>query len=143
MKTKKPKMKIRVNNRMRALGRMEPETNLIEINRKAHNGDKAELASSVAHEIMHVKHPKMTEKQVYKKTAKTKIPPAEQRELLKKLHRRTLNGRVGGLKRKFKMKKEDKVEPGTFINKVNSQKAKIAEELPRIPAERTAIMGAI
>lgn len=127
---------------------MDPNTNKIQINVKSHkkNGklDKAELASTIKHEIMHVTHPKRTEKEVTKLTAKTKIPLAEQHELLKKLHRHRLNSRVGGLKRKFKMKREDSVEPGAFISKINSQKApRVATALPRNPAERTAIMGAI
>lgn len=84
--------------------------------------DKSELASTVKHELMHVKHPKMTEKQVYKKTAKTKIPLHEQSKLLAKLRRKKLNYKVGSLKRKLKMKRSDKIEPGTLINRARAFK---------------------
>ncbi len=86
----KERPKLAVNNKMKgALGKAEFKKNTptgkIEINVKAHKGDKAELASTIKHEILHVKHPKMTEKEVYKRSAKTKIPPQEQTRLLRKL----------------------------------------------------------
>ena len=62
---------------------------VIKINRShpAHK-DKRELASTIKHEIMHMNHPRMWEKTVYSKTAKTKIGPAEQKRLLAKLRGR-------------------------------------------------------
>lgn len=114
----------------------------VEINVKAHKGDRAELASTIKHELMHVKYPKMTEKQVYKKTAKTKISPEEQQRLLVKLRHKTLNYKIGAAKRKFKIR--GNIEPGTLINNMNAQKtANNRDGLPTQPIERTAIMGAV
>lgn len=114
------KFKIGVNNKLKgALGQMDPKTNVVEINVKAHKGNRAELASTIKHELMHVKHPKMTEKEVYKKTAKTKIPPMEQTQLISKLRNKKLHYKQGSLKRRFKMDRSEKVEPGTFLTKRN------------------------
>lgn len=125
-KTKK-KVKIVINNKMRdTFGRTYDGSNKIEINLKHHKGDKAELASTIKHELLHVNHPKMTEKAIYKKSAKTKIPSEEQSKLLAKLRGKKMNYKKGALKRKFKMKRDEKVEPGTFISKANSFKAGIA-----------------
>ncbi len=55
-------------------------------NHNKHKKDSSELASTVKHEIMHVNHPRMTEKEVYKKSAKTKITQGEKRKLLAKLY---------------------------------------------------------
>ena len=122
------KVKIIINNRLKGslgasefVGKGRPTdmkaTGRIHINIKAHKGDKANLASTIKHELMHVKHPKMTEKEVYKRTAKTKISEKEQSKLLQHLRNKKLNYKTGALKRKFKMNKNEKVEPGTFINK--------------------------
>lgn len=56
--------------------------------------------------------------------------------------RARLNSTIGGLKRKFKMKRDDTVEPGTFINKINQPK-KETKELPKNSKLRTSIMGLI
>ncbi len=138
------KARIRVNNKLKgAYGRMDPNTNEVEINLKAHKRkgkiDKAELASTIKHELLHVKHPKMTEKQVYKKAAKTKISPAEQDRLVAKMRHKKLNYKVGAIKRKLKMKRSDKTEPGTLINRAKPQ-AKISA-MP--PQKRVAFMGMI
>ncbi len=123
----KKKYKIGVNNKLKgALGQMDPDTNEIEINVKKHKGDRAELASTIKHELMHVKHPKMTEREVYKKTAKTKISPMEQTQLISKLRNKKLHYKQGSLKRKFKMDRNEKVEPGTFLTKYNGSKKQIA-----------------
>lgn len=134
-----PKHKIKISISKKRSGNfaeMNPATNKIKINIKKHikNGklDKAELASTVKHEMLHVTHPHMTEKEVYKKTAKTKIPPQEQSKLLGMLKRKAVNSKVGALKRKYKLGKVD-VSPGTFISKMNSQKA---------TPKKVAIMGA-
>lgn len=126
------KMKLTVNNKMKGkFGQMDPNTNKIEINLKEHkkNGkiDKAELASTIKHEMLHVKHPKMTEKEVYKKSLKSKISKPEETKLIKKLNmKKSTNYKVGSLKRKFKINKSDKIEPGTFINKANESKKNLA-----------------
>lgn len=112
----------------------------VKINVKEHKKDgrvdKAELASTIKHELLHVKYPKMTEKEVYKRTAKTKIPQMEQSKLLAKLPSRPVDKKVESLKRKFKMNPEEKVVPGTFINKINAQK-----ELSR--KEKVSFMGLV
>lgn len=135
----KKKYKIVVKNGMKdkhglILGQIDPKTKQIRINASAKpHKDKRELASTIKHEMLHAKHPKMTEKQVYKNSKKTSITPQEQSELLKKLHRHKLNSRIGGLKRKFKMKREESVEPGTFINKLKALNEK----------QRVALMGMV
>lgn len=130
IKNKKPRPKIVINNRMKALGRMDTETNLIEINHKAHKGDRAEEASSLAHELMHVRKPRATEKQVYKKTAKTKIPPQEQSKLLAKLKGATIEKTMNALKKKYKVEGS---APGAIYQKANE----LSEE------KRVAIQGLI
>lgn len=89
-----PKFKMKTNNGLgKVLGQVEvtdkksKKYKVIEINVKTHKGDKAELASTIKHEMMHVAHPKMHEKTVYKKTAKTKILPSEQKRLLAQFHK--------------------------------------------------------
>ena len=82
------KIRIKINNKMKWLGTAEKDKSskkfgLIEINKKKHKGDKAELASTIKHEIMHIKHPNMTEAEIYKKTRKTKLADGEIKKLLK------------------------------------------------------------
>ncbi len=77
----------------------------VEIDVKAHKGDMAELASTVKHELLHVKHPTMTEKQVYKKSAKTKIPIKEQKQMLALLDNKK-QYKVGGLIEKMNKSKK-------------------------------------
>lgn len=112
------KAKITVNNRLKGtLGDMDPKTNRIRINVRAHKGDRAELASTIKHELMHVRRPKLTEKQVYKRTAKTRISPAEQSRLIAKLRHKRLNYKIGAVKRKLKINRSDKMEPGSLISR--------------------------
>lgn len=115
---------------------MNPDTNKVEINVRAHRRkgkvDKAELASTIKHELMHVKHPKMTEKQVYKRTAKTKIPYAEQQKLLSKLRNKKINYKLGATKRKLGIKRGEKTEPGALISKSKT-----------LSKKRMAIMGLV
>lgn len=114
----KKKSKLSVNNKLKgALGQMDPNTNRIEINVKKHKGDKKELASTIKHEMLHVKHPKMTEKEVYKKSRKTKISPQEQTKLIAKLRNKKINYKVGAIKRKLKFKRDERSEPGSLISK--------------------------
>lgn len=127
---RKKKAKIVVNNRLKgSFGAMNPKTNKVEINIKAHKKygklDRAELASTVKHELMHVTRPKMTEKEVYKKTAKTKITEGEQNKLIAKLRKKTNHYKVGAYKRKFKLGRRD-LQPGELFNSNRSQKARIA-----------------
>lgn len=131
---KRKKYKIVVNNKLKgSYGAMNPKTNKIEINLKAHKGDARELASTVKHELLHVNHPKMTEKQVYKKSAKTKLSYAEEQKMLAKLRNRKLNYKTGAIKRKLSITKGESVKPGDLIAKMNAQK------VPRV--KRVSIMG--
>lgn len=143
---KKGKMKIGVNNRMKdALGKSEyidkHPTGKISINVKAHGGDKAELASTIKHEMLHVKYPKMTEKEVYKRSAKTKILPMEQSKLLAKLQRKRVNYKLGAVKRKYKVGPEQR-EPGFFINKLKQSDSK-SESPKGISKLKLSIMGLV
>lgn len=144
----KKKYKLVVNNKMKgALGAAQYKdkkpTGKIEINVKNHKGDKAELASTIKHEMMHVKHPKMTEKEVYKRTTKTNISPEEQRKLLAKLHMKSTNYKGGAIKRKFKMGKGTNA-PGELISKMNEQKqSTIKNNNQPISKERLAILGLV
>lgn len=53
------------------------------------------------------------------------------------------NYKVGALKRKFNMGRVD-VEPGTFIRKMNAQKAAPVQAEPKLSREeKVAIMGLI
>ena len=93
---KRKKYKISINNKLKDClgqinlnrkGKVEGKKKKlkIEINVKAHKGDKKELASTIKHELMHAKYPKMTEKNVYKKSQKSKLKPKEISRLLKKI----------------------------------------------------------
>lgn len=139
---KRKRYKIKVDNKIRSYGWMNPNTDEIRINVESHKGDMAELASTIKHEMMHVTHPKMTEKEVNKRTAKTKIPEVEQYKLISKLRTKARNYKVGALKRKYKLGQSD-TKPGEFINRINTQKSEQTEELPKNTFERTAIMGMI
>lgn len=140
---KKKKYKMSVDNKIKSYGWMDPKTNKIKINVKSHKGDKAELASTIKHEIMHVTHPKRTEKEVTKRTAKTKIPLQEQAQLLKKLHRATIHGREGALRKKYKIA-PGKVEPGAIFNKAKEMSQKTAQQGDGMSLKkRVAFMGLV
>ena len=116
-----------INNKMRgSYGRTDTKTNKVEINLKAHKKhgklDRAELASTVKHELLHVKHPKMTEKEAYKKSRKTKLSFGEQQKLLSKMRMKKINYKIGSAKRKLGVTKKEKVVPGSLINKAKSMK---------------------
>src|ERR1700749_1003791 len=105
--------------------------------------DRAELASTVKHELKHADHPNMTEKKIYKETAKTKLSYADQQAMLSKLRMKKLNYKGGAIKRKFKMK-PGKVEPGEYIKRMNESKSK-RESGSRgdISKERLSIIGLV
>jgi predicted SprT family Zn-dependent metalloprotease len=143
--TKKKKPKIVINNKLKgALGGSDfigkKATGKIHINVKAHKGDKAELASTIKHEMMHVMKPKATEKQVYKATAKTKISFAEQQKLIAKLRGKKLNYQSGAIKRKFKMGKVNS-KPGDFISKMNESKINRVKNNQSVSKTKLEIMG--
>lgn len=145
-KEMKKKAKISVNNKLKgAFGQMDPDTNKIQINVKKHYKkgklDRAELASTIKHELMHVRKPKATEKEVYKATAKTKIPPQEQNQLIAKLRNKKMNYKIGSIKKKFKMKGD--LKPGDMISKMNENK--IIRKINRLNKVKSgvAIMGMV
>ena len=61
------KWKRKVDNRMRWQGETDTDKKVIKINKKK-SKKKTSIIDTIAHEEMHVKHPKMHEKTVYKKT---------------------------------------------------------------------------
>lgn len=109
---------------------------------KKHKNAK-QLASTVKHELMHVKHPKMTEKDVYKKTSMKTISPAEQTKLLSKVRMKALNYKSGAIKRKFKMG-NGTTAPGDFISKMNESKSEnIKSDNQQISKTQLSIRGLV
>ena len=84
----------------------------------------------------------MTEKEVYKRSAKTKIPFAEQQKLLAKLRNKKSNYKVGAIKRKFKMGRVDS-KPGDFISKMNESKINRVSNNQSVPKNKLEIMGLV
>ena len=142
---KKPKKKpqVIVNNKIKGYGQMDTKTNLVEINRKRHKGDKKQLADTIKHELYHVKHPQAKEKAVYKNTGKLEnMTKQEQDSLIAKLRMRKINYKGGALKRKLKLKGEAK--PGDMITAMNEEKrSAINNDNQPISKERLAIMGMV
>ena len=141
------KIKVAVNNKLKkGVGATSFDKNnkpiAVEINVKKHKGDKRELASTIKHELLHVKHPKMTEKEVYKKSAKTKISPMEQSKLLAKVRTKAIHQKEGAIKRKFKMGNV-KTNPGDLITKMNEQKGSITRNKKSLSKQQVAIWGMI
>lgn len=121
------KYKIVVNNKIKAYGQSDTRTKLIEVNKKKHKGNKKELADTVLHEIKHLQHPKWSEKKVANSTPELENQSESLRQkMLAKLKdaQKTRNYKKGALKRKFHMKSDEKVVPGSFISKMNEMKQK-------------------
>jgi len=139
---KKKKVKITVNNKLKEYG--NEENGKIEINLRKHKGDKAELADTIHHELLHAKHPKASEKQIQKKTKieMSKMTYAEKERLAAKVRMKGLNYKGGALKRKFKMGRGN-VEPGAFINKLNESKHKKLAKNRGISPKKLGIMGLV
>lgn len=147
------KITIKINNKMKGTygssdftGKGKPTqqkpTGKIEINVKRHKGDRAELASTIKHELHHVKYPKATEKETYKATRKTNISPAEQDRLIAKLRMGKINQKAGAIKRKFKMGNGD-TKPGDLISKMNEQKSNIKRNSNNLSKQQVAIRGLV
>jgi hypothetical protein len=81
---KHKKLKIKVDNKLKAYGEEDDKNGQIKINIKKHKGNKSELADTIRHELIHLHHPKMHEKTVYKKT-KGEMRSAEINKFLKLL----------------------------------------------------------
>lgn len=58
-----------VDNRMKWQGDCDTDKKVIRINKKK-SKKKSSVIDTIVHEEMHAKHPRMTEKSVYKKTPK-------------------------------------------------------------------------
>lgn len=116
----------------------------IEINTKhKQHKDKAELASTIKHELYHAKYPKATEKETYKATRKSKISQAEQNTLIAKLRTKTLNYKGGAIKRKFKMGRNE-AKPGDMISKMNeSKQSNIKSKSNNLSKQKLAIYGLV
>jgi hypothetical protein len=123
VKRRKGKRALMVNNHMKEYG--NEDNGKIEINVKKHRGDKAELADTIKHELIHRMHPSMKEKTVYKKTAKAmkEMSYVEKEALTKKLRMKKLNYKSGAIKRKLKITRSENVAPGDMIRK--SREAKL------------------
>ena len=66
---KQKKWKRIVDNKMRGHGDIDDEKRIIRINKsKEKNKKRGEILDSIIHESNHAKYPKMTEKQIEKKT---------------------------------------------------------------------------
>ena len=143
---KNKKYKIVVNNKIKAYGQTDTRTKLIEINRKKHKGNKKELADTIKHEITHIQHPKWTEKKVANSTPELKDQSKSLEEkMLAKLKdaKKSRNYKKGALKRKFHMKSDEKIEPGSFIRKFNENKGQIIRNNQPISKVRIARMGLV
>lgn len=122
-KKKNTKAKLVVNNKMKAFGQMDPKTNVVEVNLKKHKGDKIELANTIHHELLHVKHPDMSERDVKNKADRETdmMSPAEKQMLVAKVRNKKMHYKQGAMKRKFKMGRSE-TKPGDFISKMNQSK---------------------
>ncbi len=95
----KHKKQRKVDNKMRSFGDFDEKTGKIRINKKmaknnpmhkrqikGRKGKYPELADTIYHEELHKKNPKLTEKQVYKKTkqAMKKLTPKVKKRLYAK-----------------------------------------------------------
>ncbi len=115
MKKSKKKSRMKVDNHLKgSYGETTISKNktVIKINVKKHKGNKAELADTIKHELLHAKHPKMHEKTVRKLTA-APMSKGEQARLLLKF-------REGKLRKKMNIGRDVAVAPGDLINKAKS-----------------------
>jgi len=119
---RKKKIVIVKNNRLKEYG--NEEGGKIQINVAKHRGDKSELADTIKHELNHAKAPRASEKTIQKKTKvdMSKMSYAEKEALTKKLRMKTLNYKLGAVKRRFKIHRHEKVERGDLINRMNESK---------------------
>lgn len=119
---KKKKPTLVVNNKLKEYG--NEQGGRIEINVKKHKGNKAELADTIHHELLHKKHPKATEKVIRKKTKidMSNMSYAEKEALTKKLRHKKLNYKIGAIRRHLKIQPGN-VEPG---NKSSMSKERLS-----------------
>lgn len=133
MKKRKPKLS--VDNKLKGkYGEATIEKGkpaVVKINVRKHKGNREELADTIKHELMHVKHPKMHEKTV-RKAMPEKMSKSEEDKLISKLRMKKLNYKSGAAKRKLKMGAV-KTRPGELITRAKSMSR----------PERDAIMGLV
>lgn len=100
---------------------------VVKINVQKHKGNKAELADTIHHELMHAKHPKMKEKAVYKQTARDmrEMSASDKDKLVSKLRTKALNYKSGAVKRKLKLGRAQ-TKPGELISKARAMTPKRA-----------------
>lgn len=122
-KKKTKKSKVVVNNKMKCYGQMDTKTNLIEVNVKKHKNDKTELANTIHHEMLHVKYPKMKEKEVKDKADRDTVSMSqtEKDRLVAKIRMKKINYKSGAIKRKLHMS-SSKTKPGDLIESSNKLK---------------------
>jgi len=133
---KRKTLKVVTNNKMKAYGSYDPKTNVIEINKKKHKGDQAELADTINHEMLHAKHPDMSEREV-KKKASSYVPVSS--------NMKSIHYKMGAMKRKFKMTASDEIKPGSFIEKAREYNNQFINDVQDndLSVEDVAIMGLI
>jgi hypothetical protein len=75
--------KVMTDNHIGAFGETDTKKKVVKINLKKNRKSKrkGELSDTIAHEFIHVRHPRLSEKQTYKRTAK--ISQKEKSKLLK------------------------------------------------------------
>jgi len=139
----KKKKRIVVDNHLKgSFGETEITTGkptVIKINVKKHKGDRAELADTIKHELMHAKHPKMHEKTVYKKM-RVPMSQTEQDAMVAKLRHKTLNMKVGAIKRKLKI--HHKTQPGELIEAAKDVTT-YKQTMPTNETAKVSMMGLI
>src|ERR1700735_3911240 len=75
--------KVLVSNSLKAFGQTDTKKKVVKINVKKSKstGKKGELSDTIAHDFVHVRNPRLSEKQTYKRTSK--IPQKQKSKLLK------------------------------------------------------------
>lgn len=122
VKKNKTKPMIVANNKMK--GYASQQGKKIEVNVKKHHGNKTELANSIKHELLHLKHPKAKEKTIQKKAkiATENMSHSDKMKLIAKIRMKKIHRQEGVLKKKFKMAPGE-VGPGAYISKINEAKS--------------------
>ncbi len=83
------KVKYKVDNKMKLFGQANLDTGEIKINKKKNKAaGKGELLDTIVHEKLHIKHPKMSEKNIRKKTpiVLKKLSKKSKQQLFNKLN---------------------------------------------------------
>ncbi len=85
---KKDRYKFKVDNSMRGFGETDLDRKVVKVNKKRAKAthQKGELLDTIAHELLHVKHPKAKERTIQKKTERVtkRLSPKEKAKLYSK-----------------------------------------------------------